>query len=71
MNRTFIFNLPKDFRETMPLEEFILFATLRAASVIFYDGDEASEQEVEVKKIAEIQDFISKAILNKIGRAHV
>jgi hypothetical protein len=65
MNRTFIFNLPKDFKETMPLGEFILFATLRVASVIFYDGNESSDEEIEVEKITEIQDFISKAILSK------
>lgn len=68
MNRTFIFNLPKDFWETTSLEEFIIFATSRASSVIFYDGDDASEKQVEVKKIADIRDFISKGILNIISK---
>lgn len=65
MNRNFIFSLPEDAKEYMPYEDFIRFATLRIISVIFFDGKEDSDKEVEIDKIVKVQEFVSKTVMEK------
>jgi hypothetical protein len=65
MNRTFIFALPKDFKEFISPDDFIKMITLRIVSVIFFKGDTESEEEMEISKFIKIQDYIANLIDKK------
>ena len=65
MNRTFIFALSKDFKESISPHDFIQTIVLRIMSVIFFKGNTESEEEVGISKFIEIQDYITNLIEEK------
>jgi hypothetical protein len=65
MNRTFIFTLSKDFKESISPHDFIQTVALRMFSVIFFKGDTESEEEVEVSKFIEMQNYITNLLEEK------